>query len=370
MRVQEIHRTLRCTRGFAYGTGGDLERAGLAEHARTYHPACIETRTGEQGKSMQIILVHPGLSKARSITLKSRHLMAILVIFVSLVALASASLFYFGFPLLKRAGLPFVSDATAASGDEKSLQDRREREMLAAMAVKVGEMQAQMMRLDALGERVQGLAGIKPETFNFREKPGRGGVEETGVPGQVLSQPELSRLLDDMARQIQERSDYLNVVESALMRDKVQYKMLPTVQPANAAYNASGFGYRIDPINGRQAFHAGIDFTGPTGTPIVAAAGGVVVAAEYHPQFGNMLEIDHGNEIVTRYAHCSRLNVKLGDIVKRGQRVADIGSTGRSTGAHLHFEVLVRNVPQDPHKFLSAGAAAQAKLLAATQAKR
>jgi murein DD-endopeptidase MepM/ murein hydrolase activator NlpD len=315
---------------------------------------------------MQIILVHPGLAKARSITLKSRHLAALLVVFVLLVALASASIFYFGLPLIKRAGLPFVSEATAAPGDEKSLQERREREMISAMAVKVGEMQAQMMRLDALGERVQGLAGIKPETFNFRDKPGQGGIEQPGTPGQSLSQAELSSLLDEMARQIEQRSDYLNVVESSLMRDKVQYKMLPTVQPANAAYNASGFGHRIDPITGRHAFHAGIDFTGPAGTPIVAAAGGVVVAAEYHPQFGNMLEIDHGNDIVTRYAHCSRLHVKLGDIIKRGQRVADIGSTGRSTGAHLHFEVLVRNVPQDPHKFLSAGAAAQAKLLAAT----
>ncbi len=318
---------------------------------------------------MQIILVHPGLAQARSITLKSRHVLLLALMFVVLVALSSASVFYFGLPWLKRAGLPFVSEATAAPGDEKSLQDRREREMLAAMAVKVGEMQAQMMRLDALGERVQGLAGIKPETFNFRDKPGRGGVEVPVTPGQPLGKAELSQMLDDMARQMEQRSDYLNVVESALMRDKVQFKMLPTVQPVNAAYNASGFGVRIDPFSGRSAFHAGIDFTGPIGTPIVAAAGGVVVAAEYHPQFGNMLEIDHGNDIVTRYAHASRLHVKLGDIVKRGQRIADIGSTGRSTGAHLHFEVLVRNVPQDPHKFLSAGAAAQAKLLAATGAK-
>jgi murein DD-endopeptidase MepM/ murein hydrolase activator NlpD len=318
---------------------------------------------------MQIILVHPGLARARSITLKSRHLAGLLVMFVMLVALASATVFYFGLPILKQAGLPFLSTATAATADEKSLEERREREMLSAMAVKVGEMQAQMMRLDALGERVQGLAGIKPETFNFRDKPGRGGVENPSQTGQVVSKAELTRMLDDMASEMAQRSDYLNVVESSLMRDKVQFKMLPTVMPVNTAYNASSFGHRIDPITGRHAFHAGIDFTGPVGTPIIAAAGGVVVAAEYHSQFGNMLEIDHGNDIVTRYAHTSRLYAKLGDIVKRGQRIADIGSTGRSTGAHLHFEVLVRNVPQDPRKFLSAGAQAQAKLLAATGPK-
>jgi murein DD-endopeptidase MepM/ murein hydrolase activator NlpD len=166
-----------------------------------------------------------------------------------------------------------------------------------------------------------------------------------------------------MAKDIERRSDYLNVVETQLMGFKVQSKLLPTIQPVNSSYNASSFGWRLDPFSGHSAFHEGIDFPGPTGTPIVAAAGGVVVAAEYHPQFGNMLEIDHGGDIMTRYAHTSRIYVKVGDIVKRGQHVADIGSTGRSTGSHLHFEVLVRGAPQDPRKFLSAGAS-QASLSA------
>lgn len=315
---------------------------------------------------MQIILVHPGLRQARSITLKTRHLVALLLLFISLVCAAGAGISYFGLPLLARAGLPFVAEASATPG-EAGQKDRYVRENISAMAVKVGEMQAQMMRLDALGERVQGLAGIKPETFNFREKPGRGGIEMPADPGQPMTMAEFTRALEQLSKELEQRADYLNVVESALMRDKVQFKMLPTVQPANVSYSASGFGWRIDPFNGRQAFHGGIDFPGPAGTPVVAAAGGVVVAAEYHPQYGNLLEIDHGNDIVTRYAHASRLHAKLGDIVRRGQRVADIGSTGRSTGAHLHFEVLVRNVHQDPHKFLSAGAAAQAKLLSASR---
>ncbi|HXA46618.1 MAG TPA: M23 family metallopeptidase, partial [Burkholderiaceae bacterium] len=157
-------------------------------------------------------------------------------------------------------------------------------------------------------------------------------------------------------------SDYMNVVETTLMNFKVKSKLLPTIHPVNVSYNASGFGWRIDPFTGRSAFHEGIDFPSPIGTPIVAAAGGVVIASEYHHEYGNMLEIDHGNDIVTRYAHTSRILVKVGDIVRRGQHVADIGSTGRSTGAHLHFEVLVRGMQQDPHKFLSAGAE-QARIL-------
>ena len=140
------------------------------------------------------------------------------------------------------------------------------------------------------------------------------------------------------------------------MRERVQAKLLPTSQPVAVGYNASSFGWRFDPFNGRSTFHEGIDFAAPTGTPVAAAAGGVVVTAEYHHQFGNMLEIDHGNGIVTRYAHASRLLMRVGDIVRRGQHVADVGSTGRSTGAHLHFEVLVMGVQQDPSKFLAAGA--------------
>jgi murein DD-endopeptidase MepM/ murein hydrolase activator NlpD len=312
---------------------------------------------------MQIILVHPGLRQARSVTLKTRHLAVLLLAVVLLVCTASAGLVYFGMPLLARMGLPFAS----APSTDPAHQERYLRENIAAMAIRVGEMQAQMMRLDALGERVQGLAGIKPETFNFREKPGRGGIEPPPETGQAMSPEAFARTLQQLSTELEQRGDYLNVVESALMQDKVQFKMLPTVQPANVGYNASGFGWRIDPFNGRQAFHGGIDFAGPTGTPVVAAAGGVVVAAEYHPQYGNLLEIDHGNDIVTRYAHASRLHAKLGDIVRRGQRVADIGSTGRSTGSHLHFEVLVKNIHQDPHKFLSAGAAAQARLLSASR---
>jgi murein DD-endopeptidase MepM/ murein hydrolase activator NlpD len=221
------------------------------------------------------------------------------------------------------------------------------------------------MRLDALGERVQGLAGVKPQEFNFRELPGRGGMAPSSAKPHQLNISEFQLLIDAMARDVEYRADYMNVVESTLMSHKVQSKLLPTTTPVNVGYNASGFGWRFDPFTGRNAFHEGIDFAASAGTPIVAAAGGVVIAAEYHHQYGNLLEVDHGNDIVTRYAHASRLLMKVGDIVRRGQHIADIGSTGRSTGAHLHFEVLVKRVPQNPHKFLAAGAD-QAKLAALT----
>ena len=131
--------------------------------------------------------------------------------------------------------------------------------------------------------------------------------------------------------------------------------MVPTQQPVAVGILGSVFGWRIDPFTGVSALHTGLDFQAEKGTPILAAAGGVVVVDEFHPAYGNMIEIDHGNNLVTRYAHASKTFVKKGDLIKRGRIIAEVGSTGRSTGAHLHFEVLVQGIPQDPQKFLAAG---------------
>jgi murein DD-endopeptidase MepM/ murein hydrolase activator NlpD len=308
---------------------------------------------------MQIILLHPRFT-AKSITLGSRHIVLLLSLFLCAAMLFATLMFYF----IERPAdnsLSLFSQRTTALGTlgDEDQKDKFIRENLAAMAIRLGEMQAQLMRLDALGERVQGLAGVKPEEFNFREKPGRGGAEYLSAGDRkphYLSMPEFKTALEMLAADLELRSDYFNVVETTLMNDKLRIKLLPTIQPVNVSYNASGFGWRLDPFSGRNSFHGGLDFSSPAGTPILAAAAGVVIAAEYHSEFGNMLEIDHGNEIVTRYGHASKLLVRPGDIVKRGQHVANIGSTGRSTGSHLHFEVLVKNIAQDPQKFLVAGA--------------
>jgi murein DD-endopeptidase MepM/ murein hydrolase activator NlpD len=306
---------------------------------------------------MQIILLHPRMTQARSITLAPRHIAMFMLAFMAAVLLAAGLLYY----LLVASGmvwkLPFLRDMPVAATIPTQRPDPQVSKNLAQMATRVGELQAQLVRLDALGERVQGLAGVRPEEFNFREKPGRGGAEPSGTRVREFGVKEFEQMLDVLARDVEHRADYLNVVESSLMRDRVQARLLPTSQPVAVGYNASSFGWRFDPFNGRSTFHEGIDFAAPTGTAIAAAAGGVVITSEYHHQFGNMLEVDHGNGIVSRYAHASRLLVRVGDIVRRGQHVADIGATGRATGAHLHFEVLVAGVQQDPSKFLAAGAA-------------
>lgn len=306
---------------------------------------------------MQIILLHPRMTQAKSLTLKPRHVALFAVAFAFCVLAVAGMLYYLSVATGLAGRLPFARTVQVAGvAPQAQAPDPQVKKSLAQMATRVGELQAQLVRLDALGERVQGLAGVRPEEFNFREKPGRGGAEPSSHPPRELGVQEFQQMLDGLAQDVEHRADYLNVVESALMRERVQAKLLPTSQPVAVGYNASSFGWRFDPFNGRSTFHEGIDFAAPTGTPIAAAAGGVVVTSEYHHQFGNMLEVDHGNGIVTRYAHASRLLVRVGDIVRRGQHVADVGSTGRSTGAHLHFEVLVMGVQQDPSKFLAAGA--------------
>jgi murein DD-endopeptidase MepM/ murein hydrolase activator NlpD len=165
----------------------------------------------------------------------------------------------------------------------------------------------------------------------------------------------LRQTLSDLETISSNKADLLTVMESRLFDQKIAKIMLPTAQPVPGSHLGSHFGFRIDPITGRSALHTGLDFQADPGTPILAAAGGVVVVQEYHAAYGNMVEVEHGNGLITRYAHASAVFVKKGDLVKRGQKIAAVGSTGRSTGPHLHFEVLADGTPQDPQKFLTTG---------------
>ena len=187
------------------------------------------------------------------------------------------------------------------------------------------------------------------------------------VSAHSLSMEELQSTLDELERMTNQRVDLMTVLESRLFDQHIRKKMIPTHAPVTSGVVGSRFGWRVDPITGQSALHTGLDFPASVGTDILAAAGGVVVTQQFHPEYGNMIEIDHGNQLITRYAHTSRTFVKQGDIVRRGQKIAEIGTTGRSTGPHLHFEVLVQGVFQDPQKFLSAGGTGTDALVAALQ---
>ena len=303
---------------------------------------------------MHIILVSSRLAKSRSWTLTHRHLLAGSVCMALLVFGLTLALFWVTVRHAAEFKLPLL-DSLVLSAQEGQRRKTEEflRENLNAMAVKLGQMQAQLMRLDALGERLSALAGLKPGEFRFTEPPGRGGAMSS-IPPQDLSMPEFNRQLDQLSRQMENRTDSLGILESQLFDAKVKKKLMPTIPPVDASWSASSFGWRIDPFNGMLAMHEGVDFVVDTGTPIFAAAGGVVSYSGPHPQYGFLVEIDHGNDFTTRYAHCSRLLVKEGEVVQRGSKIAESGSTGRATGPHVHFEVRYRGVAQNPARFLQA----------------
>jgi len=300
---------------------------------------------------MHLIITDAWLARSRAIHLSGTKLiLAGLALSFSLM-LVAAALYHWVFLKGAREGWPIVGSLVKlVVKDEIDQRDRFMRENLDAMARRLGEMQAKMTQLESLGERVSGLAGVNPA--EIKGTPGRGGVL---VSGPSLSMEELQATLTELEQQGSRRLDLMTVMESRLFDQKIRRSMVPTQPPVAGVSMGSAFGWRIDPLTGRSALHTGLDFSADPGTPIVSAAGGVVVTQEYHPAYGNMIEIDHGNDLVSRYAHASRIFVKKGDLVKRGQKVAEVGTTGRSTGAHLHFEVLVQGVQQDPQKFLDAG---------------
>ena len=300
---------------------------------------------------MHLIITDAWLAKSRAIHLSgTRLVVSALLASLALMAVA-ATLYHWVFLKGAREGWPIVGALVKlVVKDEFEQRDRFMRENLDAMARKLGEMQAKMSQLESLGERVSGLAGVNPN--EIKAVPGRGGALVSGRP---LSMEELQATLADLDRLTDQRVDLLTVVESRLFDQRIKKLMVPTQQPVLSAHLGSSFGWRIDPFTGRSALHTGLDFQADPGTTILAAAGGVVVTQEYHAAYGNLVEVDHGNDLITRYAHASKVFVKKGDLIKRGQKIAEVGTTGRSTGPHLHFEVLVQGVPQDPQKFLAAG---------------
>lgn len=225
------------------------------------------------------------------------------------------------------------------------------RASLDAMAAQLGQMQAQLARLDALGDRLGRAAGFKPQEFQFERLPGRGGALGP-VPSRPLDMAALDAQIHALAGQIERHGDVLAVLESDLRQASVARQLVPTQLPVAGGFRSSDFGWRLDPFTGEEAYHEGVDFNVAEGTPIHAAAAGVVVFAGVHPQYGNMVEVDHGNALVTRYGHAARLLVKVGDVVQRGSTIAEVGSTGRSTGAHLHFEVRLKGTALNPARFL------------------
>jgi murein DD-endopeptidase MepM/ murein hydrolase activator NlpD len=300
---------------------------------------------------MHLIITDAWLAKSRAIHLNGTQLLLVGLSISFALMLVAAGMYHWVFIKGAREGWPVIGDLVKlVVKDEFAQRDRIMRENIDVMAKRLGEMQAKMLQLESLGERVSGLAGIN--TNDIKSKPGQGG---SLVGAHSLTMDQLQSTLADLDRLSNQRTDLMEVMESRLFEQKVKTMMVPTQLPISTGNLGSHFGWRIDPFTGRSALHTGLDFQAFNGTAVLAAAGGVVVTQEFRPDYGNMIEVDHGKDLITRYAHASKVYIKKGDLIKRGQKIGEVGSTGRSTGPHLHFEVLVRGVPQDPQKFLNAG---------------
>ncbi len=301
---------------------------------------------------MNIILVSGRLTKARTLTLTAPHLVLGTATTLLAVLILAFGLQYFMLRYASSLNSPLLNTLILSAQQEQNEKTQSYlRENLNAMASKLGQMQAQLLRLDTLGERLAKTAGFKPHEFMFDQAPGRGGAVST-LPTYDLSFGDLSRQVDLLTRQMDDRTEKLGILDSLMIVDSAKKKLLPSVLPVGGGWYSSNFGWRIDPFNGVRAFHEGMDFMAEVGTPARAAAGGVVIYSDLHSHYGNMIEIDHGNGLITRYAHLSKRTVKVGDVVLSGGSIGQVGNTGRSTGPHLHFEVRQNGAPLNPVRFL------------------
>lgn len=238
------------------------------------------------------------------------------------------------------------------------------RENVSLLAAKVGELQAKLISVDSVGRRVAKVAGVAytdPELAAGLNAPVEANqvmdnlfTDRQPAPAQESAE-ELGRQLDELQARLAQQNDNLRMLDVALTRRSADQARLPSTMPVdNYPFLSSSYGWRRNPVTHRYAMHEGLDFAAPTGTPILAASGGVVLESRYHAGYGNKIEIDHGDGLITRYAHASKLLVKPGELVSRGQEIALVGSTGQSTGPHLHFEVRLAGQPLDPRLFLQS----------------
>lgn len=312
---------------------------------------------------MKLIILDPRRGVSRTIQLPQHwHLvLAGLVLLLPMLGAVGGYFFY-----ATQAGDPVVSGAvgrtTAFAWRERLGFERqavvdakaRAEQGLKALTVRVAEMQAKLLRLDALGERLMRSTRMGKKDFDFSRPPPVGGPEESS-DGVAYQPPDFVAALDVIANRIDVRDAELQVLENLLAGGRLREESFLAGNPINSGYLSSAYGRRIDPFHGNIAFHRGVDFAGPVGADIVATGAGIVTFAGSRSGYGNMVEINHGDGISTVYAHASAVLVRVGDIVREGQAIARLGSTGRSTGPHVHYEVRRNGEATNPAAYITNG---------------
>lgn len=247
------------------------------------------------------------------------------------------------------------NEALVQQKSEVKETKRQAQERLTALTLRVAELQGRLVRLDALGERLTTIAKLDEGEFDFSQAPAVGGPE-TALVGETYSPPDFLNIIDKLTNQIEDREIQLATLEALLAKQKLQDDIFIAGRPIKKGWMSSRFGRRTDPFNGRVALHQGVDFAGKLNSDIVSVAAGVVTWSEERNGYGIMIEVNHGGGFSTRYAHCSENLVQVGDVVKKGQVIAKMGSSGRSTGPHVHFEVYKHGRAVDPASYIHRAA--------------
>ena len=309
---------------------------------------------------MNIIFVGRSHGKSKTMVLNNTKLLLVAMAFVGVLAGVAYASFNAGVPN-KVDGMPQVlSDKTIDhwQGLLVSQQEQIDKlkvesgEQVDALTLRMGSIQASLLRLDALGQRLTEVAKIGKGEFNFESAPALGGPESAGET-ESYSLPDLQQSLARIEEQIKDREQQLDVLDELFVSKKIQKDLFIAGRPIHKGWMSSRYGYRTDPFSGKRAWHAGVDFAGKDGSSIVAVASGVVTWSSDRYGYGNLIEINHGGGVTTRYGHCKELLVKVGEVVKKGQVVAKMGSTGRSTGPHVHFEVIKNSKSQNPERYIN-----------------
>lgn len=304
---------------------------------------------------MNVIFFSRDHGRARHVNFA--HPIALTVAAVTAVAILSGA-----FLLGHHFGLSSAADRPTAQAAEWSKKLAAQQAQIAetrrvlqehvdALAKRVGQMNAHVIRLDALGRRLTQMANIDDGEFDFGNPPAQGGPEGD-AQGQAAQVPELTAMVDDLSREVERREVELGVLENVILSRNLNEQIRPGGRPVRDGWISSYFGSRSDPFTGYTAYHKGVDFAGRAGAEVVAVATGVVTWSRERYGYGKMVEINHGNGYVTRYAHNERNLVSVGETVQKGQAIALMGSTGRATGPNLHFEVLKNGRQVNPLQFV------------------
>lgn len=302
---------------------------------------------------MNIILFSRRIGRAHHVTLNHPVVLGgVAAVVLGLLGLAFAA----GLQLGQRSAARLAPSSPAQLALTLADQQREIAEMRAlvqervdALAARMGQVNAHVLRLDALGKRLTQMANISSREFDFDAAPAVGGPEGEGLAAQL---PDLSAMLARLEQRVALRDSQLSALENLILQRELRAQIMPEGRPVRQGFVSSYFGERQDPFDGHQAFHRGVDFASEEGSEVIAVASGVVTFVGERPGYGTMVEISHGDGFVTRYGHNQSNLVSVGQTVTRGQTIALMGSSGRSTGPHVHFEVLRGGVHVDPLSFI------------------